>query len=212
MGAAGIAGSTCLACKAASTSNVMPFSPRFSAAVTIGSQYLDGIRFRCAHLRTRGTVVPISTAKSVSDDQRERRDLGEPLIPDKLGHIVLTRKAKVSRDPIKGLVQTVPMARDEPISKAKQDFIARVREARNGTPHSQEAMGELLGIGQGTYKQYESRSWLPHHLIPLFCALTLRSIEWLYTGRERAVTQATHSEKISPVVKAPRRRKPKKVA
>jgi transcriptional regulator with XRE-family HTH domain len=72
----------------------------------------------------------------------------------------------------------------------KRQFIARTKLAREGTGKSQAEMAVELGIGgkdpQGTYKQYEVRSYLPHHLIPRFCQLTGVSLEYLF-GLNRSV-------------------------
>ena len=41
-------------------------------------------------------------------------------------------------------------------------------------------MSKILGIDQGRYKQYETRTPLPHEFIPAFCAATRITEEWLF--------------------------------
>jgi transcriptional regulator with XRE-family HTH domain len=64
-----------------------------------------------------------------------------------------------------------------------ESFCARVKLARERRGLTQEEVANVLDIAQGLYKHYESRSPLPHHLIPKFCLLCAISIDWLYTGR-----------------------------
>lgn len=61
-------------------------------------------------------------------------------------------------------------------------FVGRVKAARKARYKTQKPMCMLLGIEQGTYKQYETRSPLPHRFIPKFCAATGVDMEWLLTG------------------------------
>lgn len=50
-------------------------------------------------------------------------------------------------------------------------FIARVKAARE-VQFSRSEMEALLKLPKGTYKKYETRLLLPHHLILRFCLLT----------------------------------------
>ena len=68
-------------------------------------------------------------------------------------------------------------------SKYHDEFLRRVREARNAVGYTQIEISDLLGIPQDKYKQYETRSMMPHELIPRFCLATRISTEWLLTGR-----------------------------
>jgi transcriptional regulator with XRE-family HTH domain len=61
-------------------------------------------------------------------------------------------------------------------------FIGRVRAARMARYETQKPMLVILGLDQGTYKQYETRSPLPHRYLPKFCAATGVTLEWLLTG------------------------------
>lgn len=67
-------------------------------------------------------------------------------------------------------------------TEEKDAFIARVRAARVARFDKQKPMITILGLDQGTYKQYETRTPLPWRLIPKFCAATGVDIEWLLTG------------------------------
>lgn len=51
-------------------------------------------------------------------------------------------------------------------------FVERTRIAREtaGYDHPDQ-MAEALGVPKTTYKKYETRTCMPHHLIPRFCAL-----------------------------------------
>jgi hypothetical protein len=77
------------------------------------------------------------------------------------------------------------MTRDIATTAFRDNFIKRTQIARNKANYSQHAISLLLQIDQGTYKQYETRSLLPHALIPPFCALCGISLHWLFTGSDR---------------------------
>jgi len=67
-------------------------------------------------------------------------------------------------------------------TEEKAAFIRRVKQAREARFPTQNPMLVILGVEQGTYKQYETRTPLPHRFIPKFCAATGVSMEWLLTG------------------------------
>jgi transcriptional regulator with XRE-family HTH domain len=75
------------------------------------------------------------------------------------------------------------MADSETETQYKQAFIKRVKAAREATGMKQWQVAEALGMPQDKYKQYETRTLLPHHLIARFCILTRITTEWLLTGR-----------------------------
>jgi transcriptional regulator with XRE-family HTH domain len=77
------------------------------------------------------------------------------------------------------------MANAAPPSTFNADFIARTKLARERAGLTQEAIATILRIKQDTYKQYETRSPLPHRFIPAFCAATHIEERWLFTGRAR---------------------------
>jgi len=67
-------------------------------------------------------------------------------------------------------------------TEEKLAFIRRVKQAREAAFDTQRPMQTILDVDQGTYKQYETRTPLPHRFIPKFCAATNVSLEWLLTG------------------------------
>lgn len=68
-------------------------------------------------------------------------------------------------------------------TEEKLAFIRRTKAAREARfPEGQKPMLTILGVEQGTYKQYETRTPLPHRYIPKFCAATGVSLDWLLTG------------------------------
>lgn len=61
-------------------------------------------------------------------------------------------------------------------------FIARTRQARLALGWSQKDMAAALGISEASYQKYETRSMLPHHLIPKFAEVTGLPLQFLLTG------------------------------
>ena len=61
-------------------------------------------------------------------------------------------------------------------------FYKRVRTARELYTDDYRVMAQALGIAEGTYYRYETRTMLPHHLIPRFCQITGVSADWLFHG------------------------------
>jgi transcriptional regulator with XRE-family HTH domain len=74
------------------------------------------------------------------------------------------------------------MAETETESQYKRGFIGRVREARIARALKQWQIADALGMAQDKYKQYETRSYLPHHLIGRFCVICRVDPDWLITG------------------------------
>lgn len=87
----------------------------------------------------------------------------------------------MSYDCKRAIGDNVSMARMSD-TEEKLAFIRRVRQAREAAFDTQKPMLTILGLEQGTYKQYEIRTPLPHRFIPKFCAACRVSIEWLLTG------------------------------
>jgi len=92
-------------------------------------------------------------------------DLGNPQ-----GHYVLMKKPKS-------------------ISDFKEQFTARIARARHDAGYTQASMAIALGLAKdddpspaGTYGKYETRSMMPHHLIPIFCGLVEKPTGWLFSG------------------------------
>lgn len=109
-----------------------------------------------------------------------------------LGQMVLESKAKVSCDCGEPLGLNVLMADRMSESEEKAAFIRRVRMAREARFDTQKPMLTILGLEQGTYKQYETRTPLPHRLIPVFCAATGVSLEWLLTGEGKGPVEVEY--------------------
>jgi DNA-binding XRE family transcriptional regulator len=81
------------------------------------------------------------------------------------------------------------MAPDDKLaaSNFKSEFIARTKQARDQSGLTQQEMADILRIKQDTYKQYETRSPLPHQYVTAFCAATHVTTQWLFTGRHRRI-------------------------
>jgi DNA-binding XRE family transcriptional regulator len=115
---------------------------------------------------------------------------------------VLNGKSIMSSDAALGDGCNVLMGK----SDFKQSFMGRVRQAREARSLTQEEMATLLDIPQSKYHKYESRSYLPHDLVPRFCLAAGVEEHWLFTGRRR---QAEHAEVPAAAGKSatPRRRR-----
>lgn len=64
----------------------------------------------------------------------------------------------------------------------REAFYERVRTARKLYTEEPGIMAEALNIPAGTYTRYETRTMMPHHLIPRFCQLTGVNADWLFFG------------------------------
>ena len=175
----------------ASTSAVTPLD--FAGAVSkSGTHQPAGMRLRWRHLRTASGRAPISNAKASGEPQRPTtsRNVEIELIRQSIGHIVLKRKSKMSHEDKKNNGQTVRM--EEMAETAyRKAFMERTKKAREDRGLTQVELAELLGIDQGKYKQYETRSLLPHSLVHRFCIACQVDEGWLFgkaisAGRKRA--------------------------
>lgn len=64
------------------------------------------------------------------------------------------------------------------------NLCARTKELRRRVfPEAAEQMAIALGIPPSRYAKYETRTPMPHYLIPRFAAVTGESIEYVLTGR-----------------------------
>lgn len=184
------AGSGCAserACMEASAPKVTSANPRASAAATMAVHHSAGSRSRKYHLRTAKIEAPVSPASVSSDGlgQSEQTARGvRSVMVGLLGPDVLNVKANVSYDE-SGSIRHVPGMDRMSETEEKLAFIGRVRAARKARFDTQGPMCTILGIEQGTYKQYEKRTPLPHRYIPKFCAATGVTMEWLLTGEGR---------------------------
>lgn len=99
-----------------------------------------------------------------------------------LGRPVLKVKANVSRDGPGQDYDNPNMADRMTDTEEKLAFIRRTKQAREARFDQQKPICIILGLEQGTYKQYESRTPLPHRFILKFCAAVGVEVEWLLTG------------------------------
>lgn len=184
------------AAKRASNSAVTPFSRALSVDRT-ADHHSAGILSLCHHLETTRLPAPTSLESASRESQSsttERNEVKSDIAP-LLRQSVLNCKDVLTADFFDEVRQTVPMIGN---SLFKQQFLARTALARERSGRSQEDMAKDLGISQGTYHKYETRTPLPHSLIPAFCTLCRITMEWLYTA---AV------ELPEPKPRAPRRRR-----
>jgi len=169
----------------------------------------DGMLSRCHHFLTFSAVQlePTSAAMSAYDGQTamtSRKSFGFDM-SESLGHFVPNDKNRVSRDCALRREDTAAMSKNPPKSTYKLEFIERVKAARTARGYTQQQISELLGIDQGKYKQYESRSYLPHDLMPRFCIACSVDPAWLITGKGR-MTAAPTAPRETPAKPAPRKR------
>lgn len=195
--------------RAAKTANVSAVNPASFAVFVLktGSHHSAGMLSRCAHLRTATTPAPVSEAKVLSDGHSRTTSRNElvGVMQESLGQSVLNCKANLSYDcGFSGTIQS-GMVKEPSKSLFKQEFMSRVTWAREAAGHTQATIAERLKMPQDKYKQYETRSFLPHDLIPQFCLLCRVNEAWLYTGyglapsaeREKFRKTKKHKEKAA---------------
>lgn len=74
----------------------------------------------------------------------------------------------------------------------REAFIRRLRVIREAADYTQEEFAAKLGISQGRYKQYETRSLPPLHLVPEICRITGHDPWFVLTGQPEG--QAPHRQ------------------
>lgn len=139
------------------------------------AHHSGGMVLRCHHFeiiqavarrpakRDTSSAIASRDGHSSMIERNDAADMGNIL-----GQTVLKCKAKLSYDTAVDGGQNVPMSR----SDFKTAFIARTAAARNAAGLTQQQVADALQIEQDTYKQYETRSPLPHYLVPAFCLAT----------------------------------------
>jgi hypothetical protein len=167
---------------------------------------------RLRHPKTQAESAPSETISQRVDGANltlwpstpDRPRSGESEIcPESLafGELIMDDK---SMQPLTNLQLTLPalpgrivrmVGRPErPTSPAtyRAAFFKRVRTARELYTEDYKVMAHALGIQEGTYYRYETRTMLPHHLVPRFCQLTGVNADWLFNGPSaaRALTPA----------------------
>lgn len=182
---------------------------------TIDCHHSEGMLLRCSHLRADAVVAPISSAITAGErhrpitarkDFRGLRTMDALATSDYLGQFVLKIKAKLSHDEVRPSLDNAAMARMSE-TEEKLAFIRRVRMAREARFPTQSPMLTLLEIDQGTYKQYETRTPLPHRFIPKFCAATGVSMEWLLTGDGKGPAVESFPQEVPPRTRRTRGRR-----
>lgn len=175
---------TSRAAKAVKSSAVTP--PSIALRVTrTADHHSAGMLSRCHHLETAEAPAPMSAAmasREVQSSMIARNDANFDMA-SRIGQTVLKIKDNRSLDCELPLGHNVRMPDSDAEAQFKQSFIKRVKQARAALGWKQWQMAEALDMPQDRYKQYESRSLLPHHLIGRFCLVTRVAPEWLLTGR-----------------------------
>lgn len=200
------------------SSAVTPLSFAGPVAST-AAHHSAGMLSRCHHLEICVAVVPGNSAAMASREfphnsmtaRKEFKSVMKPII----GQSVLKRKDITALDADLSLGHTVRMAESETEAEYKQRFIERVARSRISRGMKQWQIAEAMGIPQDKYKQYESRSLLPHHMIGRFCIICRVEPDWLITGRGQKPIQPLKmaapepEEAPRPVAKPKRRRAPR---
>jgi transcriptional regulator with XRE-family HTH domain len=65
-------------------------------------------------------------------------------------------------------------------ARFKKEFCARVRLARLAARYEPEQVAEIIGVPVDTWRRYELRTLLPHHMIPRVAALFGVDVEFFY--------------------------------
>ncbi len=99
------------------------------------------------------------------------------------------------------------MAQGQTKAQLRQDFITRVKRAREARPFTQEGISVLLGIAQDKYKWYETKRFMPHEHIAKFCLACGIDAHWLFTGIGKA--PAMPKPESAPAKKTKARSRPK---
>jgi transcriptional regulator with XRE-family HTH domain len=71
---------------------------------------------------------------------------------------------------------------EPPASKYDKEFCARIKRLREQTGMSQAQMADRLGVSQHAYEKYETRTKMPHRLMPRFAAIVQVDSDYLLTG------------------------------
>lgn len=81
------------------------------------------------------------------------------------------------------------MKKPKSVSDFKEQFTAKIARARHDAGYTQASMAVALGLAEeddpspaSTYGKYETRSMMPHYLIPIFCGLVEKPTGWPYSG------------------------------
>lgn len=78
--------------------------------------------------------------------------------------------------------QSVTLTRRMTPQEFNEQFVRRVRQIREALGWKPILMAERMGVPLETWRKYEKRTPLPHHLIPTFCRITGVEVWYLLTG------------------------------
>lgn len=72
----------------------------------------------------------------------------------------------------------------------RKAFVGRVRQIRESLGKEPEEMAELMGVSLDRWRKYESRTPLPHYLVPRFCRTFGVDVWYLFTGEHASKAPA----------------------
>jgi len=205
------AGSKSRAAKRVKSADLKPAARAREVARTASHQ-CDGMLSRSDHFCTLAAVQPKPTSEAMTPyvghrSMTARNDEGQTglFMPESLRQFVLFGKDPVSRDCDWPGNDTAAMTKSQAKSDYKSEFIARTKQAREARGYSQVQVAELLGIDQPKYSKYETRSYMPHDLIPLFCLACAVETAWLFTGKGRMAAAPAALRESAPKPKPKKR-------
>jgi DNA-binding XRE family transcriptional regulator len=119
-------------------------------------------------------------------------DIGKVLHRDKHTRDGLSRQAlpngSVTHGPARGTM--CPMGRGTSPAQFKRDFCEKLAAARKLHGYSQSEFAGLMGMTRDRYAKYETRTPLPHHLVPIACDILEIDPGVLYGIRKQEVRKA----------------------
>jgi hypothetical protein len=152
--------------------------------------------------KTPGEYAPVGTTSQLSDAEGQDHGPSQPVSPKSrlcpealaLRELIMDDKSMQEWTSLQLTLPELPRTirvvgrPNESSSPAayRAAFFKRVRTAREFYSDSPQEMAKALGIPYGTYVRYETRTMLPHHLIPRFCQITGVSADWLFHGPSAA--------------------------
>ena len=118
----------------------------------------------------------------------------------RVGQIVPRVKDYVYRDIMEQYCIFGMMKKDKstPATRYRKAFCQRLKAAREAAGYTQITFAKELGLERDTYAKYESRSLLPHHLIPRVCQLTGHDAWYMLTGQSPTQAPVSQSQAGQP--------------
>lgn len=194
------------AAKAVNLSEVTP-AERARSVDKIADHLSAGMLSRCHHLETVVAGACTSDAKASFDGHRPITSRKEQIshMHHVLGPSVLKRKDNLALDGKKSLGHNVHMADSEEEDQYKQEFMARVKSARIASGRTQKKVAVLLDIEQDYYKQWETRSLMPHRYMEKFCIACGIELGWLVTGKGQKPRVVRQAPEVEPITSKPKK-------